>query len=397
MSLIAPGSLEGRKFALVSHEVEGATGFPMSFSTYLQQEGADIVYIKFPFFYSRTKSIWIEKFEGSHLVSKERSWIRFFQPQLLSFAKDFLWLMTVGWTHLRGCEFVLVSDNLLGFAAWILRAFGVIPQFTYLVVDYSPTRFSNSLIQRLYVFLDRLVATKADSVWTMSMAMLEGRERDGKLKLADVRFRLAPMGNNADYIFKEGVVENQPRDLVYVGNPNAKNVRADLLLHAAKLLKSRGEKFRLIFVGPGDTSFLKRQAEAMGIADLTLFRGSIAEILDLDVYLSQLGIGLAPYDPTLKDNFSRFADPAKIKTYLGCGLPIVTTSVPVNARDLEANGAGFIAEFTAESFAEKISKLWADPELYQRTRKSAIAMGMDYTYTKIFNRLMREEGLVREK
>jgi glycosyltransferase involved in cell wall biosynthesis len=390
------GSLEGRKFALVSHEVEGATGFPMSFSAYLQQEGADIVYIKFPFFYSQTKSIWVEKFEGPLLVSQERSWIRFFQPQLLSFAKDFLWLMLKGWTHIRGSEFVLVSNNLLGFGAWILRTLRIIPQFTYLVVDYSPTRFNNSLIQRLYVFLDRFVATRADSVWTMSMAMLEGRERDGKLKLSEVRYRLAPMGNNADFIFKDGVPANDPRDLVYLGNPNAKNVRADLLLHVAKLLHAKGEKFRLIYVGPGDTSFLKKQAESMGLSDLIVFRGSIAEILDLDFYLSQLGIGLAPYDPTLEDNFSKFADPAKIKTYLGCGLPIVTTSVPVNAKELEARGAGFVADFTAEDFAGKILNLWQDKDLYARTRAAAVEMGMDYTYNKIFNRLMREEGLLKK-
>lgn len=383
--------LRGRRFALISHEVEGATGFPMSFAVYLLEAGADIDYLKFPFFYSQTKSIWIEHYRNGQLQFRRRSWIRFFRPELLSFAKDFLWLMTVGWWQIRGADFVLVSNNLLGFAALILRWLGVIPRFTYLVVDYSPTRFSNPWVERIYVALDRLVATRADSVWTMSMAMLEGRARDGKLDLEKVRHRLAPMGNNSDVIFKDGEVPHDMRSLVFVGNPSARNVRADLLLEVAIVLRERGESFCLVFVGPGDTSQLRARCAELGLEDQVVFKGSIAAILDLDRYLSGLGIGLAPYDPGLADNFSRFADPAKIKTYLGCGLPVLTTDVPVISSEVERRGAGFVTPFSAEGFADRVQRLWQD---YPKARASARAMGADFTYDKIFDRLLVEEGLV---
>ncbi len=385
--------LKGRRFALVCHEVEGATGFPMAFSEYLKPAGASVVYIKFPFFYSATKSIWIEKFQAEKLVSRRRSWIRFFQPQLLSFLKDFLWLMLVGWRHIRGAEFVLVSDNLLGFAAWILRALGVIPRFTYLVVDYSPRRFANPLVEWLYLKLDRLVATRADSVWTMSLAMLEGRERDGKLRLQDVRYRLAPMGNQADVLFRNGDVSHDMRQLVYLGNPNAKNVRADLLIEMAHVLKQHGELFRLTFVGPGDTTELRRMAKELEVEDVVEFKGSIATSEELDHFLSHLGVGLAPYDPGLKDNFSKYADPAKIKNYLGCGLPVITTTVPQIAQDVVSRGAGLIAEFSAVDFARQVQTLWHG-DAYKGYRARAISMGQDFTYSKIFQRLLEEEGLI---
>lgn len=348
--------------------------------------------MRFPFFYSQTKSIWVEKFRGEQLLSRRRGWIRFFQPQLLSFAKDLAWLLGWGWVHVRGADFVLVTNNLLGAAALILRKLGIIKHFTYLIVDYSPVRFDNPWVEKLYVFLDREVARRADSVWTMALPMLEGRERDGRFKLTDLNYRIAPMGNYADQLLAGGEPAYVPTDLVYLGNPRAQNVRADLLLDVAKILVARGNQFRLIYVGPGDTSALKARVAELGLTNLVVFHGSIAEPLELERFLAKCGIGLAPYDPNLPGNFSKFADPAKIKTYLGCGLPVITTDVPEFAREVAVQGAGQLSAFTADAFADHIANYWSNPHLYREARKQALGMGREFSWPRIFDRLMREEG-----
>ncbi len=385
-------TLQNVKFAFLSHEVEGATGFPENFATYLQQKGAKLTYIKFPFFHSYSKSIWVERWDGVKLLSRKRSIFRFYRPQLLSFAKDFFWLMTVGWYYVAGSDFVLVSNNMNGLAALIFRKIGLIKSFSYLIVDYSPRRFSQGPVEKLYVFLDKLVAKNADSVWTMSLAMLEGRERDGRFNVSDVKYRLAPMGNNAHVTFSHGEIPFKRRDLVFVGNPNAKNVRADLLLDVASLLSQQTDDFRLIFVGPGETAHLKKRTEQLGLNHNVIFKGSIPDTLDLERFMAGCGIGLAPYDPTLKDNFSKYADPSKIKVYLGCSLPIITTAVPPISKDLEETGSGVIAEFSAEAFAEKILFLWRHHDSYDRARKAALDFGRQFSWPKIFDRLAKEEG-----
>ena len=389
-------NLEGRRIAFLSHEVEGATGFPAAFAIYLKKAQADLAYVKFPFAMSDTKSIWVEKYRGETRIYKSQSWIRFFKPELVSYAKDMLWLFTVGWRHVAGAEFVLASNNLLGLGALVLRKLGLVSKFAYLIVDYSPIRFSNPWVERLYIYLDRLVATSADSVWTMSMPMLEAREHAGRLKMAEVRWRLAPMGNNADVIFANGDVPHDPRLLMYVGNTKATNVRPDFLLDVAFQLKKAGETFSLVYVGPGSTDHLVEKARTLGIEEYVRFRGTIPEAIDLERYLAGGGIGLAPYDPHLKNNFSRYADPAKIKTYLGCGLPVLSTDVPSIAQELESRGAGFVTEFTPEAFATNIQKLWNDPKLYDQMRRSAIEMGLEYSWSRIFDRLVRDEGLQQE-
>ncbi len=387
--------LKNVKFAFLSHEVEGATGFPENFAVYLHKSGADLVYIKFPFFHSYSKSIWVEKWKAGNLISRKRSVFRFYQPQLLSFAKDFAWTLIFGWWHVAGADFVLATNNLNGLAALILRKLGLVKSFSYLVVDYSPTRFTIGPVEKLYVFLDRLIARRADSVWTMSLAMLEGREKDGRFKLSEVNYRIAPMGNNSHITFQHGEIPFRKTDLVFVGNPNAKNVRADLLLDVAARLAEKTDDFRIIFVGPGQTDHLRERAHQLGLQEKVIFKGSIPDTLDLEKFMAGCGVGLAPYDPTLEDNFSKFADPSKIKVYLGCSLPIITTDVPPIAKELAEKGAGAIAAFTPEDFALKILELWRDDQVYVKTRQAALQLGQEFAWPKIFDRLMREEGLGR--
>jgi glycosyltransferase involved in cell wall biosynthesis len=382
------------KITILSHSVEQATGFPDAFADYLNEKKIHTFFIRFPFFHSITKAIWVDEFSGGQFLSRKLSWIRFYRPEILSFFKDFIWAITYGIRFSAGSDFVLVTNNLLGFAAWILRSLGLIKKFTYLVIDYSPTRFKNPLIEKIYVLLDKFVAYRADSVWTMSQAMLEGRDRDGKLEMSKVHFRVSPVGNNSDKLSSQELNQFIKKDLVFVGNPNALNVRADLLLDMAFELKKRGHQFRLRFVGPGDTSALKAMALQLGISDLMVYRGPIPDALDLDRFLATCGIGLAPYDPNLVGNFSRFADPAKIKTYLGASLPVITTSVPPNARELEESGAGRIAEFSASAHADCVEEIWSSDEHYHKMRSASLKLGLSYSWTSIFDRLLQEEKIL---
>jgi UDP:flavonoid glycosyltransferase YjiC (YdhE family) len=72
---------------------------------------------------------------------------------------------------------------------------------------------------------------------------------------------------------------------------------------------------------------------------------------------------------------------------------VITTDVPEIAREVERRGAGFIAGFSPEKFAEKIFSLWSSDSAYVSARQAALVMGNEFAWPKIFDRLMREEGL----
>lgn len=389
--------LKGLKFAFLSHESEGATGYPDILGEYLRKSGARLAHLRFPFFISNTKSIWIEHYDGETLVSRRRSWIRFYKPQILSYAKDFMWLMLVGWRDVAGSDFVIATNCLMGLAALIFRRLGLIRRYTLMLIDFSPVRFSNPLIERIYVFLDSYVSRNADSLWPIKASMLDGRVDAGRIKRDQVPFFEAPMGTYSHIIFADGEPAYNKRDLVYVGATKNKNVRADFLLEVGKVLRDRGEKFRLIFVGPGATQHLEEMAKKLNIMDCAVFKGSIPDLIDLERFVATCGIGLAPYDPYWKENFSQFADPGKIKNYLGCGVPVVSTEVPPIAKELQAQGAGVIADMQPGAFADAIQRYWNDEATYKKARKQARRMGEQFTWPSIFDRLMEQEGLISNK
>src|SRR5450755_4442805 len=63
-------------------------------------------------------------------------------------------------------------------------------------------------------------------------------------------------------------------------------------------------------------------------------------------------IALAPYRATA-DNFTRFADPSKVKGYLAAGLPTLVTDVPPNARELERCGGAKVIDDDPRALADE--------------------------------------------
>ncbi len=361
---------------------------------YLREHGAKIVHVRFPFFNSQTASIWVEHWDGKKKLSRRRSLVRFYKPELLSFMKDFMWVMTVGWWEVRGADIVICTNNLMGFAGLILRSLGIVKRVNYMMIDYTPQRFGNPVVEKIYRILDRLVTTKADAVWPISVTMLDGRVKAGYVRYDEVKKIVeAPMGTYSHIVFANGAPAYDKRHLVYVGNASGKNVRADVMVDVAGELRDRGEKFKMTFVGGGSTTHLQARVAELKLENHVEFIPPIPGIIDLERYLATCGLGLAPYDPYLKDNFSKFADPGKIKNYLGCALPVISTTVPPIAEELEQTGAGKVADLTPKDFADKIMAYWNDDAGYVRARKEALRLGERYTWPAIFDKMMEQEGL----
>ena len=99
------------------------------------------------------------------------------------------------------------------------------------------------------------------------------------------------------------------------------------------------------------------------------------------------GIAIAPYSSIDKNNFSFYADPGKVKFYLGCGLPIVITDVPLIAKDIEKNQSGLIAEYNSVDFCNKIIFILNNYDLFKR---NAIKFGKEFDWNVIFRKSLKE-------
>ena len=132
--------------------------------------------------------------------------------------------------------------------------------------------------------------------------------------------------------------------------------RPDILIEAAGLLRRRGIECQLLVAGPGKRSYrrrLRRLARRHGVADRTLFLGSVtgAEKLSLYHFADVLGL------PTTRESFGLV-----LVESLACGTPVITTRGTDIWRQLERSGGSLIADQTADSFAAAIEELARRPE-----------------------------------
>ena len=94
-------------------------------------------------------------------------------------------------------------------------------------------------------------------------------------------------------------------------------------------------------------------------------------------------VGVALYAPELAD-FTYYSDPGKIKLYLACGLPVITTAVSHNARELEEAGCGFVVEYEPRKVAKLLIQVLRDPERLRVYAENARRYAKQFDWGTIF-------------
>jgi glycosyltransferase involved in cell wall biosynthesis len=95
-------------------------------------------------------------------------------------------------------------------------------------------------------------------------------------------------------------------------------------------------------------------------------------------------MGVAPYASD-SDSFTRFADPGKLKDYLGAGLPILLTDVPPNAAELAQQGGAEIVAHDADAIADAIQSLLEDESEWKKRRLNALRYREQFDWKIMLN------------
>jgi glycosyltransferase involved in cell wall biosynthesis len=130
--------------------------------------------------------------------------------------------------------------------------------------------------------------------------------------------------------------------------------------------------------------YIKKKADEAGMGDRVFVHGRVDDHRIVESMLFECGIAIAPYFPDDKNSFSYYADPGKIKVYLGCGLPIVITDVPPIAKELYRTKAGLISEYDVSDMADKIQEIWNEKN-YLIFREHSKKLGMQFSWKNIFD------------
>ena len=230
----------------------------------------------------------------------------------------------------------------------------------YACVDYTPDRFgAGTPLTRLYGGIDRLACSRADFIWPISQASHDERMRVLKLTRPR-RVRVVPMGAWLDRVPRVQRAQFKRSKIVFLGGLIEKQgvqVVLDALTHLPAY-------YTLSIIGKGPYEHvLKEKSRALGLGDRVEFHGFVADHRDVESLLAEGTVAVACYSPEMA-SFSRYADPGKIKAYLGAGLPVVLTDVSPNAREVAAQAGGALCDYDASSVAATILDVHADEQAW---------------------------------
>lgn len=291
---------------------------------------------------------------------------------------------TVRWcTRYRKFELFVAGDNLIALAGLWLRARGRVDHVVLYSIDFVPRRFSNPVLNRVYHSIDRLAVARSNVVWNTAEGVIEGRrQRDGGP--ARTPQLVVPIGAEVERITAEHV-ERDSNAIVYLGHLLEKQ-GVQVVIEAMPAVLAKVPRARFVVIGDGPyMASLVDLAKASGVSKAVEFVGFLDDHARIEQLLLGCAVGVAPYVPD-ESNYSRFQDlPGKIVTYLACGLPVITTTVPRHAGLLEKAGAGRIVDYSPSAFASAIVSYLGDEKALRAAAAAAAQMGLRYDWRRIFD------------
>jgi len=312
--------------------------------------------------------------EKSGESSDRKKW-----PEPLLYLREFF--LTVFWAfRLPGkWDTYIGMDGLCVFFGNFLRLIGKVRRTVFWAMDFVPeNRFRESLKNRIYRYVNTCSCRKSNEMWDLSPRMLEAREKFGGLKLSDYRFhRVVPYGMWLKRIPVVGWDSCRQKTLVFMGHLIEKQ-GVQMVLRAIPDIRRRISGFRFRVIGGGSyRSELEKLSSELGVSDCTEFVGKIEDIRDLEASIAECALAVAPYIREL-DTFTYYADPGKVKTYLACGVPVLLTDLPWNAREIESAGAGIVIPEDPAVLADTVSRLLECDLGPMRQRARTYAERFDY-------------------
>ena len=253
-------------------------------------------------------------------------------------------------------------------------------------IDFVPAqRFEGKLKNYIYGGINRLGYKHSDEMWDLGPKMAQAREDFLGVKLIDYhKHRVVPYGMWLDRITQYTYDECEKNTLIFMGHIHEKS-GVQLVIDAIPeiIMAVPDFKFKIIGGGPYINTLLE-QASSLNVLNYCSFMGKIDDILIVESEIARSALAIAPYISAL-DTFTKYADPGKVKTYLGCGVPVLLTDVPWNAEDIQRNACGKIISENKSDIAASIIDLLSNPIKTQQCRLNALNYSRSFNYEQIFS------------
>jgi len=273
-----------------------------------------------------------------------------------------------------------------------LKDIGVVKQVVYYISDYSPLKYANKWINKFYLWLDKKACLSADFIWNYTYTIAEARKELGFDEKKMGKQFTVPFGfDNQDICYPE-VKDIDKKQLIYCGGMGPDN-GVSLLIEAMPLIVNKIPDIKLTVLGTGiEEAELRKRADELKIGEYIKWEGYISDQKKKIEYLLSSSVGIAPFAP-LKTSAKIYGDVIKIREYIGCGLPVVTTAVPPSSQEVKEERLGIVIEYTKESLCGAVTKLIEDESFYSQIRKNILHKAESQKWENIYKRTFSQMGI----
>ena len=379
---------KGKSFIIVKHTYYESSGTPESeLVRFLRGQASSILYIRHPFpdAVKIPLNTTIVEYGPNGDCNRTITAPLIRGNDILLYIKDFIFSIYYVIKSSRKYDIYIGSDNLNSLAGLFLRIIGRVRHVAYYVIDFTPVRFQNKVLNAIYQAINKVCCYRADVIWNVSNAMIDGRERIGIRRDLSAQQLTVPLGCSFDAIPRKDIRDVNPYDIVYFGTLG-KEHGPGLIIEALPEIIEKEQKVRVIFAGDGELKEeLIRRSEELEVSHHVRFTGFIDSSDEFYSILTVCGLALATY-PTGDQTYKLYCDPGKVKIYLACGLPVLITDVPPIAKSIQERGAGKIVEHDPSSLAKTVLSILGDFERYKQMREQAESMAAEFDWDAIWCR-----------
>lgn len=364
-----------------------AMGQAQELKKFLLGKTRKLAFIGHPFTFSKEKRSFIEIYEHDRLKLKLKA-PQIVGPQILVYLKDVFFTFFFIFKVKNRFDIYYGANCLNAFLGILLKKLRFVRVVIFNTVDYTPYRFQNKILNGIYHCLDKISCYYCDFVWNLSPAMAEARWRRGISKKRSAPQLTVPIGCDFDRIKRLPFGKMNGYRIAYAGYlGESKGI--GLLLEALPEILKEVPQTELIIIGRGPLeNKLKRRSKELRIEKNVEFKGFLDNHTDVEKTLATCAVGVAPYNPN-PNSYTWFADPAKPKQYMACGLPVIITKVPIIACEIEKRKAGIVVDYEQSELVNALVKLPKNDELYKELRENAIRFASEFKWEHIFSEAFR--------
>lgn len=384
--------IKNKTVAVVTHEHFKGTGQEMrDFLSELRVKS--LYYIAHKFHYSKGELIsYFHRFNRGRIVEEKKSPV-IPKNEFLFYIRDAFYNILY---LARAREKI---DLYIGFGSFnaifglLFKMFGKVDKVAFFTIDYiMKGRFSNGVLNKLYVLMDRLAFLYSDYTLNVSRRMAEKRIEEIGEKAESRKQLEVPIGilNDAFSI----KVKKKGKILVYSGGLS-KDFGIELAIDSMPDLLKVFPDLKLRIIGDGELrENLEKLVAKKKLQDSVEFFGFIDTSTEREKWISLLKestLGIATYADT-KDTYKRFSDVTKPKDYISCGLPVITTDVIPFSEVISEKNLGRVIKFNKRSFVNAVSGILTDEKELRKIEKNALEYSKEITWDSIFTRMFNQMG-----